>query len=217
MISGFRPIRSDSQPAMSGIGTLKHDEDAVHEAGRRLVEADDRGQVESANRLTTPSPRPPPPRTEVEVDPAQVAVAEDRRKAVADAAAGDGGGAVGAGLADEQEDREGDEDRRDAEQRSTTPRQPMRAMSGAPRSADDDRPDVAAGDVGADREAAPILWELLGEQAVADGMLRRAADPRRDVGDRERGEGLGECLGDEAAAEQDPAGAEDAAPRDRSG
>ena len=61
------------------------------------------------------------------------------------------------------------------------PRQPTAAMSGSAEEGHDDGPDVAAGDVGADREAAPLRRELLGEQAVADRVLRRAADPRQDV------------------------------------
>ena len=53
---------------------------------------------------------------------------------------------------------------------------------------DDDGPDVAAGDMGADREPAPLGRELLGQQAVADRMLGRPADPRRDVRDGVRHE-----------------------------
>ena len=42
------------------------------------------------------------------------------------------------------------------------------------------RPDVAAGDVGADGEAASLDRELLGEQAVADRVLWRTADAGDD-------------------------------------
>ena len=77
---------------------------------------------------------------------------------------------------------------------------------------DDDGADVPAGDVGADGEPATLGRELLGQQTVADRVLRRPADPRRDVRDgvghearRERGER-------EAAAEQDPAESEQPAP-----
>ncbi len=81
----------------------------------------------------------------------------------------------------------------------------------------DHRPDVAAGDVGADREASPLRRELLGQQAVADRVLRRAADPRQDVGDGEGQEPAGQRLGREPAAEQDPAGAQQPPSRDDPG
>ena len=77
----------------------------------------------------------------------------------------------------------------------------------------DHRADIAARDVGADREPAPFGRELLGEQAVADRMLGRAADPPDDVGDRERDEVGRERLDRDAAAEHDPAGPEQVAPR----
>ncbi len=101
--------------------------------------------------------------------------------------------------------------------RTTVSRQPRFAMSGAPSSATSDRPDVAAGDVGADREAPAVLRELLGEQPVADRVLRRSADPRRDVDDGKRRERGGSGLGREAAAEQDPAGGKELPSRDHPG
>ena len=73
---------------------------------------------------------------------------------------------------------------------------------------DDDRPDVPAGDVRADREAATFRRELLGQQAVAHGVLGRPADPRHDVRDRERREARRERLERESATEQDPADAQ---------
>ena len=77
------------------------------------------------------------------------------------------------------------DDRRDPEDDRRRP--PAEgAISAAPDERHDHRADVAAGDVGADREAAPLRRELLGEEAVADRVLRRPADPRHDVDDRER-------------------------------
>ncbi len=93
------------------------------------------------------------------------------------------------------------------------PRQPTAAMSGTPISATTTRADVAAGDVGADREAAPLGRELLGEQAVADRVLRRAADARRDVRDGERDEAGGQGLGREPAPNRIPPIAEQPAAR----
>jgi hypothetical protein len=51
---------------------------------------------------------------------------------------------------------------------------------------DEDGAHVPARDVRADREPATCRRELLGEQAVADRVLRRPADTREDVGHRER-------------------------------
>ena len=56
-----------------------------------------------------------------------------------------------------------------------------RRRSAARRDRHDHRADVAAGDVGADGEAPPLGWELLGEEAVPDRMLRRATDAGDDV------------------------------------
>ena len=94
---------------------------------------------------------------------------------------------------------------------------PAPADGGDERHADDrhdDGADVAAGDVGADGEAAPLRRELLGQQAVADRVLRRAADARRDVRDREGQEVGGQRLGRHPATEQDPAEAQQPAARD---
>ena len=139
-----------------------------------------------------------------QVQPAQVPVAGDPPERRPDGAAGLRGCPVRAGLADEQQDRDGDRDGRQPERdRGAAP-----ADRGDQRRADDrddDRPDVAAGDVGADREAAPLRRELLGQQAVADRMLGRSADPRHDVRDRERREARRERLEREPAAEQEPA------------
>ena len=94
------------------------------------------------------------------------------------------------------------------------PRQPTAAMSGAPDDRDHDRPDVAAGDVGADGEAPTFRRELLGEEAVADRDAAGAADPRRPRWPRRTsGTRSRQRLGDEAAAEQETAGAEDPSPR----
>ena len=57
------------------------------------------------------------------------------------------------------------------------PRQPTAAMSGTPMIATTTVPDVPTGDVRADREPTPLGRELLGEEAVPDRVLRRAADP----------------------------------------
>jgi hypothetical protein len=62
--------------------------------------------------------------------------------------------------------------------------------------------------VGADREAAPFGRELFGQQAVADRVLRRATDARRDVRDREGHEVRGKSLRRHPATEQDAAEAE---------
>src|SRR6185295_11629254 len=107
-----------------------------------------------------------------------------------------------------QEDRERDRDRRKAEQDDD----PAPVEEGDERRAgerDDDGPDVAAADVRADREAAPRLGELLGEQRVPDRMLRRATDPGHDVDDRERCEVRSDGLGGEAATEQQATGGEE--------
>ena len=142
---------------------------------------------------------------------------EDPSERVADAAAGDGRGPVGAALADEQQDRDRDERSPASPNTIDAPRQPTAAMSGTPMTRDDDRADVAAGDVGADREPAPLGRELLGEQAVADRVLRRAADPRHDVGMANVSEAGGERLGREPATEQQAAEPEQAAARDDPG
>ena len=60
------------------------------------------------------------------------------------------------------------------------------------------RPDVAAGDVGADREAAPLGRVDVGQQGVADRVLRAGAD----AGDADRGQQLADRL--RQAAEQQP-------------
>ena len=53
-----------------------------------------------------------------------------------------------------------------------TPRQPITRDQRRPDDGDEDRPDVAAGDVGTDREPASLRRVLLGEQPVADRVLR---------------------------------------------
>ena len=42
---------------------------------------------------------------------------------------------------------------------------------------DNHRPDIAARDVGADREPAPLRRELLGEETVPDRVLWGTSDP----------------------------------------
>ena len=101
--------------------------------------------------------------------------------------------------------------------RTDVPRQPSAAMQRHAEQRDDDRADVAAGDVRGDREPAAVGRELLGEEAVADRVLRRAADARQDVGHGERQEAGGERLGDEPAPEQQAAAAEQPAARDDPG
>ena len=99
-------------------------------------------------------------------------VAEDRRERVPDRAVGDGRLPVHACLPDEHQDRERDDDRRDAERHHHQP-PAERGDHRRPDDCHDDGPDIAAADVGADREATPVLGELLGQQPVADRMLRR--------------------------------------------
>ena len=145
-----------------------------------------------------------------------VGVAEDRPEGLADAAVGHGRGLVVAALLDEEEDSQGNHDRRDPEQHDgLAPAE----VGDEPRPEDrhDDGPEVPAGDVGADREPAPVLRELFGQQPVADRVLRRPADPRHDVDRGKRREGRRRRLGREAAAEEDPAGREQLPPRDHPG
>ena len=208
MITGFRPIRSDSQPAISGIGTdstirtpyirpvsgpleVEHarqveQREQVHDAEAATAAAEDRGQV----------------------DPARSRVAQDRPERLPDAAPGDGRGRSAPVSRTRMRIASAIDDRRDPEERRRPSASRRRDDQPRPGEGDDDRPDVAAGDVGADREAAPLRRELLGQQAVADRMLRRATDPRQDVDDRERREAESPAPGREPAAEQEAAGPE---------
>ena len=79
---------------------------------------------------------------------------------------------------DEQEDQDRDCDGRQSEEDGRTP-PPDSGDERRPDDRDDDRADVAAGDVGADGEAASLRRELLGQQAVADRVL--GEPPIRDV------------------------------------
>ena len=184
MISGLRPILSDSQPATSGIGTENTISSAVHQPRCRFVEAEDLDQVDEREEVDHTEAAPAAAERRGEVEPAQVAVAQDPPERLADAAARQRRRPVRAALADEEQDRDADRDGR----------QPEHDRGAAPadrrdeRNADqchDHRANVPARDVGADREAAPFGRELLGQQAVADRVLRRAADARRDVRDGE--------------------------------
>ena len=151
-----------------------------------------------------------------QVQPAQVAVGEDGPERVAGAPRGDGRGPVRAALADEQQDRDRDEHGRDAEDdRGAAP-----ARERDERHADhrhDDRAEIATRDVGTDRESASLGRELLGQQAVADRVLRRTTDPRDDIRDGEGEEAAGQRLGREPATEQQATRAQEAATRDPSG
>ena len=137
--------------------------------------------------LSTPSPREPPPSTAGGEQPAQVAVGEDPPVDRADRA-------VGAGAASVVERSRTNARMAIATTIAATPsiatdaRHPSEAIASAAVAPDDDRADVAARDVGGDRGPDPARRELLGEQRVADRVLRRAADPRDDVRDGEPGE-----------------------------
>ena len=109
MITGRRPIRSESQPATSGIGTERTISDAVHQVRRRLGQADHERQVGQREQVHDAQAATAAAEDRGEVDPAVVVVGEDRPERVPDAAVGDGRLAVDAALADEQQDRDRDD------------------------------------------------------------------------------------------------------------
>ncbi len=122
-----------------------------------------------------------------------------------------GRGSVRAALADEEQDEDGHGDGRQTEsdrRASPADREDQRRSDHR----DDDGPDISASDVCADREPASFGRELLGQQAVADRMLRRPADARGDVRDGECGERRRERLSHEPAAEQQATEAEQPPP-----
>ena len=100
-----------------------------------------------------------------------VRVANDRSERFADAAMGHRRRPILAGLADEEQDGQGDDDGRDAEHDDrTTPAE----VGHQPRASDGDDhgTQVPAGNVSGDREPAAVLRELLRQEAVADRMLK---------------------------------------------
>ena len=207
MISGLRPRRSDSQPAINGIGTENRISAAVHRPVRALRRGPALAEVDEQEQVDDAEPSAAATKHRREVQPAQVAVAEDPPDRVADIAAGDGSRPVRAALADQREDR----DRGDGREQPEHDRRAAPAEGGKQRHADqrdDDRADVATGDVRGDREPTAMGRELFGEEPVADRVLRRPADPGQHVGHGEGQEAGGECLGDEPAAEQQPAAAQ---------
>ena len=113
-----------------------------------------------------------------------VAVAEHGAERIANGSVAECRRAVDAALPDEEQDREGDDDRRDAEEHDD-PAPPEQLDQPGSEDGNDDRSDVPAADVGADRKAASRLRKLFREQSVPDWMLRRPAHPRQDVDGRE--------------------------------
>ena len=174
---------------------------------------EDAGQVDEREQVHDPEAAPAAAQRGGEVEPAQVAVAEDPAERRPDGPAREGRRTVGAALAHEEQDEDRDGDGRQPERDRGAPP----AVDRDDRDADerhDHGPDVATGDVRADGETAPFGRELLGQQPVADRVLGRATDARRDVRDGEGREAVGERLEREPATEQDPADGEQATPRD---
>ena len=180
MITGRRPTRSDSQPAISGIGTERTMSTPYMRFGRRARQADHAGQVEQREQVDDAEPATAAAEHRGEVDPAVVGVAEDVRNASR---------TLPWAIAARRSTPLSRTNSRIASAMRTAGI-PNKTTTHAPAEGrdqrraderDDDRSDVAAADVGADRKAAPLLGKLLGQQAVADRVLRRAADPRRDV------------------------------------
>ncbi len=148
---------------------MKH---AVHQPGRRLRQAEDLGHVDEREQVDDAEPAATATEGRRQIQPAQVAVGKDVAKRRADGPAGASGRAIGAALTDEDEDEDGDDDGRYPEEdRCATPADGRDERRTDER--DHDGADVAARDVGADREPAPLGRELLREQAVADRVLRR--------------------------------------------
>ena len=182
--------RLAAEPVRQPAGEERHrhredDQRAVHQAGRRLVDAEDPGQVDQGEQVHHPEPAPAAAEHRGEVQPAQVgsragsAPKAERTLPPATAAARSVPRSRTNSRIAMAMTMAGSPKTIDA------PRQPTAAMSGTPIERDHHRADVAAGDVRADREPAPLRRELLGEQAVADRVLLRAADPRQDVRDGE--------------------------------
>ena len=210
MISGLRPTRHERH---------RHREDdqrAVHQPRERLAEADHLGEVDQHEEVDDTQPSPAPAQDRGQVQPAQVAVVGNRPVGVPHAPGGDGGGPISAALADEQEDRDRDRERREPEHdRRAAPAE--HDDDRRPDDRHDDRADVSTRDVGADREAPPLWRKLLGQEAVAHGVLRRATDAGQDVRGREGGKAGRERLGDESPAEEQPTRPQQLPPGDEPG
>ncbi len=185
----------------------EHDERAVHQAGRRLVEPKDPGQIDEREQVHDAQAAPAATEDRREEQPAQVAVGDDPAQSVPAAAAGDSRGPVRAAFADERQDAQSDQGRGHAEHdRHAAPAE--RGEHRRPDDRDDDRAQVPAGDMGADRKPAAGRRELLGEEAVPDRVLRRPTDPGEDRRDRERDEVVGQRRGREPATEHEAAQAQ---------
>ena len=96
------------------------------------------------------------------------------------------------------------------------PRHPTAASSGTPTIATTTVPTLPPAMWALIGEAVAVRRELLRQQAVADGVLRRATDARDDVRHRERQEARGQRLDREPATEQQAADAQQRSPREPS-
>ena len=173
MITGFRPTRSDSQPATSGPGTLAASSTPYMSADRRRRRARRPGQVQRHE--------------DVQDAEAARAAAEDGRGVDATGGRGrrgrvryrcaDGVSAAVLSasrrrrLADGDQDRDGDDDRDRAQREHRAP-PPDEADRQRRREADEHGADVAAGDVDGDRRP----------DAASAGTARRGARCRRGAG-----------------------------------
>ena len=120
--------RDDQRLAAEAIGQpareqrhrdAEHDERAVHQAGRRIVEADHAGHVDQREEVDDPEPATAATQDRGQEDPAQVAIGEDPAQRVEAAAAGPGGCPVRAVFADEGQDAERDDASRPRRTRRT--------------------------------------------------------------------------------------------------
>ncbi len=160
-------------------GHAERDQDRVHQGHRRGRQRQDLGEVERDEDVDHAQPAAAAAEHRRQVQPAQVAIEPDRPEGVPHPARGHGRRAVAARLADEGHDAQRDEHGRDAEEDERPAPAPAGDQPGAEQR-HDDRPDVAASDVGADGEAPTLRRELLGQQAVADRVLGRSADACHD-------------------------------------
>ena len=95
--------------------------------------------------------------------------------------------------------------------------QPKASSSAPPTNGTSDGADVAAADVRADGEAAPLLREGVGEERVADRVLRAGADARHADRGQQLGDRLRQPADEEAGAEDELAAGEERRARDVAG
>ena len=116
-------------------------------------------------------------------------------------------------LTHEDGQQQAGDERRDPEQRKR--RLPAEGKQhGAAHERDEDGADVAAADMGTDGEAATLGWIDVGQERVADRMLRAGADASRADGGEELRDRLRQPTDEEAGSEQDLAAGEERRSRD---